>query len=177
MRINFSRYHSLTWLAALALLALCWEQPQLRAQGISAFFLSAPSVGLLRDEALRFTLINPGAPELQSGREGVRAKVKLFDAQGRVIAESAETTIPAGGFSSFNFKRNDIALAGDPATGELQVRAVCAVKLPAPVKTIDGFKDSLEIVNNRTCNGTIGDIRTVISASAAYASANAGLPE
>jgi hypothetical protein len=81
----------------------------------------APALlGLARGEELRYTAFNPGSAE--GGGEPIGMKMKLYDATGNVIAESAQVVIPPREFRSVDFKRDDLALAGEPRTGLLQVR-------------------------------------------------------
>lgn len=150
MRINFTRHIRIPRLAALALLALCLVQTQIRAQGMTEYILIAPSVGFAGNQTLRFTLLNPNEPDSQGGREPVRAKVKLYDASGNVIAESDEVRIPAGEFRSFDFKRSDIPLAGEPGTGRLQIKGTWTMTVQDAAAQIDGFLASVEIVDNKT---------------------------
>jgi hypothetical protein len=139
VRINFISHKSNPRLAAMVLLALCLIHMPGRIAAIgttNAVLRSNPdddqmitlasSVlgGVARGQTMRFTLFNPSEPDSVSS---LRAQVKLFDAQGRVIDERAEVAIRPGEFRSFNFNRNDIPLAGEEGTGRLEVRGTILV--------------------------------------------------
>ena len=49
--------------------------------------------------------------------------VTILNADGGVIARSDEITLDPGEFHSFDFKRADLPLVGEPGTGRLQVRS------------------------------------------------------
>ena len=152
MLINFIRSKSITRLAPLALLALCLVQTQIRAQQAAPsaaheieevrFVFHTISWGMVRNQTARFTLFNLNAPESPNEpSEPAQVQVKLFDAQGRAVAESAEMTIPAGGFLSFDFDRSDIPHAGERRTGRLQLRAEMIFKVMQRVAS-DGSNSS-----------------------------------
>jgi hypothetical protein len=175
-------------LIALALLAFCFIQLPARTAQSSTAITAQPLhpnedeiipltlsvlAGLARGQTMRFTLFNPGEPDSQlSPRTPLRAQVKLFDAEGRVIAESEEVAIPPGAFRSFDFNRRDIPLAGEAGTGRLQVRGTFRALERRDVSEARGHQipASVELVNNDT--GATGDIRTIISAEAALTPVN-----
>lgn len=104
-------------------------------------------VGLAPGEMLRFTAFNP--PKTESGRpnEPISLKLKLYDAHGDVIAESAEVEIPPGEFRSVDF--NDDQLAGASAPGSRnQVRTFPLWGLRARGRLL--VTTSLEIVQSST---------------------------
>ncbi|HKQ72971.1 MAG TPA: hypothetical protein VJ810_04530 [Blastocatellia bacterium] len=109
-------------LAALTLVALIFPQSQIRAKGMTEQNLVLPPVGLAAGQSLRFTLFLPNGTYLPNGTP-VRARVKLHDERGAVIAQSYEATIAAGQFRYFIFYRNDIPLAGEAGTGRIQLGA------------------------------------------------------
>jgi hypothetical protein len=76
-------------------------------------------MGIVRGQTLRATLSNPKS----SGLDYVPLRVKLFDADGTLIAQSQDLVIPPGEFRSFDFNRDALHLPGEPGTGRLQVRA------------------------------------------------------
>src|SRR4029453_11897260 len=113
MRNNFTRHGSITQLAALSLLAFCLIQmpagvvqsdknnttPQSNpSDGAVVILSSSIPLGMGRGQTIRFTLFNPP----NSQREPLRVHVKLYDQRGNAIAESAEATIPADEFRSFD---------------------------------------------------------------------------
>jgi len=77
-------------------------------------------VALAPGDTLRFTAFNP-APAGEVG-EPISMQMRLYNEQGRVIANSTEVAIPPGEFRTISFKRNELPLAGEPGTGILQVR-------------------------------------------------------
>src|SRR5262245_15959359 len=107
--------------AALALLALCLIQPQVRAQEEVSLVFHTLSWGMVRGQTARFTVFNPDEP-LERERLEVFVQVTLLDARGVAIAQSNEIAIPPGAFRSVNFKRDDLPVAGDLA-GRVQTRA------------------------------------------------------
>lgn len=115
--------------------------------------LSAGPNGLAHGQTLRFSVLNPHEPERTERRSApVRARVRLYDAQGNIIAQSEEVIIPPGQFRSFDFNRSEMPLAGEPGTGRLQVRAEIEISSPTFVQA-DGravFPASLELVDNST---------------------------
>ena len=103
-------------------------------------------------QSLRFNVGNLST--LKWGCESVRAQVKLYDAQGKVIARSQEVEVPCGHFHTFNFDRDDLPLAGEPDTGRLQVRAGIQVLLmDGSVRPVKYFPVSMEVMDNRTGGG------------------------
>lgn len=123
MKRYIARHVLIAQLATLALIALCFLQAQVRAQGMTEQVLVSPPVGLAPGQSGRITL-------WVRDHSLMRAQVKLHDERGAVVAQSDEATIPAGQFRSFNFNRSDIPLAGEAGTGRVQVRAsVSSVRL------------------------------------------------
>jgi hypothetical protein len=86
----------------------------------------------------------------------VRVEVQLLDAQGRVIAQSAQAQILRNGFRSFEFNRAALNLPGEPGTGRLQVRARLVMNVAEPCQFTDDPKatgllvPSLELIDNNT---------------------------
>jgi hypothetical protein len=78
----------------------------------------------------------------------VRARVKIHDERGAVIAQSNEATISAGQFRTYIFNRNNIPLTGEAGTGRIQVRASLAssVKLTFS-EAIDPVVISIETIS------------------------------
>lgn len=111
------------------------------------------AVGLIPGQTLRVSVANPNvaAPAVGQG-ESIRAQVQLYDARGNLIAQSAEMTIPAGQFHSFDFNRNAIPLAGELGTGRVQTRAQVRYR---PFQLLDrtraiGHPASIELIDNST---------------------------
>ncbi len=138
------------------------------------------AMGFVRGQAFRATVSSVAV------NETVRMSAALVDAQGRVLAQSPTVSIAPGTFRAIDFTRDSLGLAGEPGTGRLQVRVSLRIEVDTarePVamwKLTNGLVSNLELINafnGQTESGMIGDIRTVISGQAAYASANAGLFE
>jgi hypothetical protein len=86
----------------------------------------------------------------------VFARVRLYDAQGRVIVQTAELQIPLKEFRSFNFNRDALSVPGEPGTGRLQIRVGLEERTSEPDPFIRDAKASgllpasLEIIDNST---------------------------
>ena len=85
-------------------------------------------MGIAPRQTLRATLFNPQS----SGLDNVPLRVKLFDANGSLIAQSQDTVIPPGEFRSFDFNRDGLSLPGERGTGRLHVRARLEVSTDDP---------------------------------------------
>jgi hypothetical protein len=119
---------------------------RLRAAGPSDVAL-----GIIPGQTLRLTMFNSselGSPE---GAEPILAQVKLFDAQGHLIAESSEVLIRAGEFHSFDFNRSTLPLAGEPGSSRAQIRTLPLWSARASGRLgPEDIPASLEIVDNGT---------------------------
>lgn len=108
-------------------------------------------LGIVPGQTLRVTMFNPSEPGSPAGREPLRARVKLYDAHGNLIAESAEVRIAAGQFHSFDFNRADLPLAGEPGTSRAEIRTTALWGVRARHSFgPDDIPASLEIVDNGT---------------------------
>jgi hypothetical protein len=147
MQINIIRTTPINRMAATALLTCCFFQLAVGAQpsmqtGEYVKLGATALLGLARGETLRFSAFNP----VPAGGESIHMQMKLYDAQGNVIAESARVVIPPGEFRSIDFNRDEILLAGDPGTGILQVRtaplwgvrSLNRISVPTSLEVIDG---------------------------------------
>jgi hypothetical protein len=79
--------------------------------------------GMAPGQMLRFTVFNPDEPDSRAG--GVTklgSKLLTLGGDGAYLAESDELSIEAGEFRSFDVKRDDLHVTGEPGTGRLQVR-------------------------------------------------------
>jgi hypothetical protein len=121
--------------------------PQNNLKQIALF---SPPIGFIPGQTLRFSVRNPNAPA--RGSEPARVQVRLYDAQGNVLAQSEEKAVPAGQFRSFDFNRDDLRLAGEPATGRLQVRAGVGalVSVGGSSTWFDHAPVSMELIENST---------------------------
>lgn len=120
MKRIFSRFNLIFSPAALVLLTLCL----LPEHAIACDHTDRPCfppavVGLVSGQSLRINLANMA----QRGQNpvDVLAQVRLYDPQGRMIAQSEEVRIPFKHFRSLNFSRADLPFPGESATGRLPV--------------------------------------------------------
>jgi hypothetical protein len=133
---------------AVLLLTFCLSRPALAAD-TSTRVLQWPSFGLAPGERVRFTVFMPGQP--------MRAGVKLFDADGLIVAESDEVAIPLGEFHSFDFDPADLRTPGEAGTGRRQLRASCYVRVAGPWSHLDGIVATQEILAPGTRQTSVVD--------------------
>ena len=123
-------------LAAVAALAFLWatSAPAL-AQGRpfeptfrGGVYVAAGDIGLARGQTLRVTVHNSAQSGAQRSR--VTAMVVTFDRPVDPVLQTDEVEIPAGGSHSFDLKRDNINLPGEPVTGRLQLWIVVRSVLP-----------------------------------------------
>jgi hypothetical protein len=97
----------------------------------------------------------PGDPA-DPRRQSVRARVSLYDANGALLAQSAETTIAPGEFHSFDFDRAEIPASGEPVGGRLPMRVSLEASATDPYsftqdpKATGPLAASLELIDNST---------------------------
>lgn len=103
-------------------------------------------VGFIPGQTMRFSMgnLSIGGP--------VRAQVSLYDAQGNLVVRSQEVAVSPSHFHSFDFKRTDLALAGEPNTGRLQLRAEVQFQRDANQTPIppNRFPVTVELLDSRT---------------------------
>ena len=87
------------------------------------------AVGLVPGQTLRITVFNPGETAQSGESKPIQIKVGLLNNRGELLYETAEADIPAGGFHSFDIRREDITAAGEPRTGRLQVRVELVIEV------------------------------------------------
>jgi hypothetical protein len=117
--------------AALIFLSLTSVQAQDKAIKI-LYQANVDPIGVAPGQMLRLTVSNPGVQRDQDSaaqRSTVRSVVVVFDSQNNPIARTDEVEIPMNGFHSFDIKREEISLAGEPRTGRLQLRAEVEIVL------------------------------------------------
>jgi hypothetical protein len=112
-------------------------------------------IGLAYRQTLRVNAFYPGAPadpQLQS----VRARARLYGANGALLAQSAEAAIAPGEFHSFDFDRADFALSGESGGGRLQMLVRLEASATDPYsftqdpKATGPLATSLELIDNST---------------------------
>jgi hypothetical protein len=150
MRADFTRHKSIIRLAALALLAICIVQQQVRAQEEVSFVFHTISWGMVRGQTARFTIGNPNEPlKTEMTRQVTFVQVMLLDARGAVIAQSDEIAIPPGAFRSVDFKGDDLHVAGERAQTRAQVR-YRSFHLVDRTRAIGFSPISIELIDDNT---------------------------
>jgi len=152
MRINFTRNVQISRLAAMALVAFSFFQLPVGAQSSrqsneTTVTGATALVGLATGEMLRFTAFNPDKRESGRPNEPISMQLKLFDAHGDVIAESAQIEIPPGEFRSVDFNQDQLAGANLPGErNQVRTRALWGVRFGSRFLVTT----SLEIVQRST---------------------------
>lgn len=172
---------SLAWCFALMTLAavagvFSWRPVSAITGGRTlAVVYPMPSVGVAATHLLQVNLANVSRPHADSGRTTLVVQARLLDTHGVELARSESQTLPLGATFSWTIKPADLAGALGDERGRIQVRSEIGV---VGTVRVGAFVPSLELVNESTGEGSgmIGDVRTVISGNAAYASANAMFP-
>jgi hypothetical protein len=155
MRVDLICHNSIIRLGALALLALCLVQSQVRAQEEVSLVFHTISWGMGRGQTARFTIFNPNEPvDTEMTRQVTLVEVMLMDARGSVIAQSDEIAILPGAFRSVNFKRDDLAVAGERAQIRAQVR-YRSFYLVDRTRAIGFLPTSVELIDDDTGHSTL----------------------
>jgi hypothetical protein len=158
MLINFTRNKRVLRMATFALVAFSLFQlpVDVQSSGESNETIvtgETALLGLARGESLRFSAFNPSKTE--SGRRNgpISMQLKLYDAQGNVIAESAEVEIPPGEFRFVDFNHDDLPGAAEPGAARNQIRTQALWGLRTSGRIL--ITASLEIVDNSTGKTTV----------------------
>jgi hypothetical protein len=112
-------------------------------------------MGLAYGQTLRVNAFYPGNLA-DPQRQSVRARVRLFGADGALLAQSAEATIAPGEFHSFDFDRAHIAASGESGGGRLQTlvsleaTAIDPFSFTQDPKATGPLATSLELIDNST---------------------------
>jgi hypothetical protein len=112
-------------------------------------------MGLAYGQTLRANAFYPGA-SADPQRQSVRARARLYDANGALLAQSAEATIGPGEFHSFDFNRANIPALGEPAGRRLQMLVSLEAAATDPYsftqdpKATGLLATSLELIDNST---------------------------
>jgi hypothetical protein len=155
--------------ACLLLVLTALSTPTAQTAADAVLLIEFGAHGIVPGQVLRATLTN-----LRAGRT-LRVASTVLDANGQVLARTGNLDVPAGQFRMLDVSRADLAPAGDPGTGRLQVRTALRVVVPGVTSTAvlqqlsTQLTASLVVFNATTGqdeSGMIGDIRTVISAEA-----------
>jgi hypothetical protein len=114
--------------------------------------------GIVPGQTLRVSLFNPLSSGSEAGSDAqsksFSGHVKVFDASGNLIAQSADLVVAPGEFRYFDFNRDSLPLPGEPGTGRLQVRTEARfsrtnpVQLPNVVEVFE--RGSYEVIDNST---------------------------
>jgi hypothetical protein len=111
--------------------------------------LDGPPIGIVPDQTLRFCVANLSTTE--EGNGPVRAQAYVYDSRGNLVSQSDPVEVPHGQFSNFDFTRDDLAAAGEPGTGRVQVRARFIYRGSSSEQiSPDNLLTSMEIFDNRT---------------------------
>jgi hypothetical protein len=123
---------------------------------LSAIVYSGRSlIGLPYGWTLRVNAVYPGDPA-DPQRQPVRARVRLYDANGSLLKQSADATIAPGGLLSFDIDRADIHAPGEPIGGRLQMLVSLEASATGPPSFTQDPKasgllaTSLELIDNST---------------------------
>ncbi|HEY9431844.1 MAG TPA: hypothetical protein VI260_10325 [Blastocatellia bacterium] len=112
-------------------------------------------IGLAYRQRLRVNAFYPGALA-DPQRQSVRTRVSLYDANGALLAQSAEATIAPGEFHSFDFDRAEIPASGEPVGGRIPMRVSLEASATDPYsftqdpKATGPLAASLELIDNST---------------------------
>jgi hypothetical protein len=112
-------------------------------------------MGLAYGQTLRVNALYLGDPA-NPGRQSVRARVSLYDANGALLAQGAEATIGLDEFKSFDFDRASLPARGEMADGRLQMRVSLEVAPTVPssftqdTRATGLLATSLELIDNST---------------------------
>ena len=145
---------SLLRITTLALVAFSFfqlptgAQPLAQTNETTVVGKTAALAGLVRGDTLRYTAFNPIKTESGERNEPIWLRLKLYDAHGDVIAESAEVEIPPGEFRFVDFNRDDLVVAGEPGTARTEIRTQALWGLRTRYRI--NVTTSLEVVDNTT---------------------------
>ena len=112
-------------------------------------------MGVAYGHMLRVNAFYPGALA-DPQRQSVRARARLYDANGALVAQSAEAAIAPGKFYSFDFYREDIHAPGELDGGRLQLLVILEASATDPYsftqdpKATGPLATSLELIDNST---------------------------
>lgn len=154
MQSSFSGHISIVRFAALALLALCFVQPQVQAQEEVSLVFHTISWGMVSGQRARFTVFNPNEPVNTELTRQVTIVVELLDTRGAVIAQSDEVAIQPGAFCSIDFNRDDLPVAGKRVQTHARVR-YRSFYLVDRTRAIGFPSISIELIDDVTGHATL----------------------
>jgi hypothetical protein len=105
-------------------------------------------LGLAHEQSLRVSVVNANGTLLVSKQQPLRARVRLDDAGGNLIAQSTELVIPPGEFRFYDFARSSLPLTGEDPTGRVQMAANVFLKFDSAIDQSDSASVTLELVAN-----------------------------
>lgn len=173
MKRSFTRCAALGASACVAALVSWHPVSAVTRDRMLAVIYPLPSVGIAATQLMEVNVANVSRVDADASRTTLVVQARLLDAQGGELARSERQALPSG--ATFSWKITSAELAGAPGDdrGRRQVRAEIGV---LGTLRVGAFVPSLELIDGSTGanSGVVGDTRTIISANAAYASANAG---
>lgn len=131
---------------------------------LEEFANAVMSFGLIPGQTLRYTWANQNDPDPRKREiEPLRILVKLFAADGSVIAQAEAAAVGVGQFQSFDFPSNQINLPGEAGTGRLQVRLEMTMlfrrfnsnDLTLKRGILETFDDVAEVIDTLTGRTTV----------------------
>jgi len=129
-------------LAALALSSLCFLQAPVRAQGMTAYIVIFPSVGLGAEQSVRFTIFNPNG-------EPIRAQARIHNSGGIQVC-LADGLVRAGAFQYFDFKRSGIPMLGEGGTNRVQVYGSVRLSFSEAIKPVVASMEIIDVKDGTT---------------------------
>ena len=114
--------------------------------------------GIVPGQTLRVSLFNPLSSASEAGSDAqsksFSGHVKVFDASGNLIAQSADLVVAPGELRYFDIIRHALPLPGEPGTGRLQVRMEARISRTNPVQLENAvevfYRSSYEVIDNST---------------------------
>ena len=146
--INLTRNKSMLWIVTLGFVAFGFSQFPATAQTSEEAnqTIGEPVLlGLARGDILRFNAFNPAKTESGELNESINVRLKLHDARGQVIAESAPVEIPPGEFRSIDVNNDDLPPTG-ASRDQFRTTALWGFRSLRLIRVTT----SLEIIDNGT---------------------------
>ena len=114
--------------------------------------------GIVPGQTLRVSPFNPLSSGSEAGSDAqsksFSGHVKVFDASGNLIAQSADLVMAPGELRYFDIIRDALPLPGEPGTGRLQVLTEARISRTNPVQLENAvevfYRSSYEVIDNST---------------------------